>query len=74
MDADSYKPKVLRPMPRGISAKLEATGSGTLRVSYGGTFWHFKILVSMDQLIQLVPGQLVTIVAVEGTTTLIIEV
>ncbi|MBW4469595.1 MAG: hypothetical protein KME45_04235 [Stenomitos rutilans HA7619-LM2] len=74
--SDFFKPKPLRHLPQQVAAKLEASDTGTLRVAYGGTSWRFKLLVSMGQIqiIQLLPGQTVTIVGVEDTSTLIIEV
>ena len=69
-----FQPKTIRHLPQRIAAKLEASDNGMLRVIYGGTSWRFKLLVSMGQIIQLLPGQTVTIVGVEDTSTLIIEV
>ena len=69
-----FQPTTIRRLPQRVAAKLEASETGILRVIYGGTSWRFKLLVSMGQIIQLLPGQTVTIVGVEDTSTLIIEV
>ncbi|XGV95148.1 MAG: NfeD family protein [Leptolyngbya sp. BL-A-14] len=73
MHVDFFQPKPLRHLPQRVPARLEASDNGMLRVVYGGTSWRFKLLVSMGQIIQLLPGQTVTIVGVEDTSTLIIE-
>jgi membrane protein implicated in regulation of membrane protease activity len=74
MNANFLQPKTIRNLPQRVAARLEASDNGVLRVIYGGTSWRFKLLVSMGQIIQLLPGQTVTIVGVEDTSTLIIEV
>jgi membrane protein implicated in regulation of membrane protease activity len=73
MNVDFFQPKIIRHLPQRVAAKLEASDAG-MRVAYGGTSWRFKLLVSMGQIIQLLPGQTVTIVGIEDTSTLIIEV
>ncbi|MBW4692752.1 MAG: hypothetical protein KME27_13420 [Lyngbya sp. HA4199-MV5] len=73
MDVDFFQPRIIRHLPQRVAAKLEASELG-MRVAYGGTSWRFKLLVSMGQVIQLLPGQTVTIVGVEDTSILIIEV
>ena len=74
MNANFLQPKTIRNLPQRVAARLEASDNGVLRVIHGGTSWRFKLLVSMGQIIQLLPGQTVTIVGVEDTSTLIIEV
>lgn len=73
MNVDLFQPKTLQHLPQRVAARLEASDTGILRVVYGGTSWRFKLLVSMGQIIQLLPGQTVTIVGVEDSSTLIIE-
>jgi len=74
VNLDLFQPKIIQNLPQRVAAKLEACDVGILKVAYGGTFWRFKLLVSVGQVIQLLPGQTVTIVGVEDTSTLIIEV
>lgn len=74
MNLDPFQPKPIRHLPQRVAARLEACDIGLLRVAYGGTSWRFKLLVSVGQVIQLTPGQTVTIIGVEDTLTLIIEV
>ncbi len=74
MNSNLFKPRTIEALPQRIPANLEATHNGQLIVSHAGTYWQFKLLVSVGQIIQLVPGQPVTIVGVEDTLTLIIEV
>lgn len=74
MNLDFFQTKTIRHLPQRVTAKLETCDIGRLRVVYGGTSWRFKLLVSVGQIIQLTPGQTVTIVGVEDTLTLIIEV
>jgi membrane protein implicated in regulation of membrane protease activity len=74
VNLDLFQTKMIRHLPQRVIGRLEASDTGILRVVYGGTSWRFKLLVSMGQIIQLLPGQTVTIVGVEDTSTLIIEV
>jgi len=74
MNLDSLRPKPIQHLPQRVAARLESCNTGLLRVAYGGTSWRFKLLVSAGQVIQLTPGQTVTIIGVEDTLTLIIEV
>jgi membrane protein implicated in regulation of membrane protease activity len=73
MNLDAFRPKPIRHLPQRVAARLEVCDKG-LRVAYGGTSWRFKLLVSVGQVIQLTPGQTVTIIGVEDTLTLIVEV
>jgi hypothetical protein len=72
----SISPSPLQPiqkLPYRVSGQLEATGQGGFRLLCFGTSWRFKIIVSVGQIIQLWPGQTVTVVGLEDSTTLLVE-
>ncbi|MBW4491222.1 MAG: hypothetical protein KME12_25995 [Trichocoleus desertorum ATA4-8-CV12] len=56
-----------------VSGRIEAVANGGFRVLCFGTSWRFKVLVCPGRVVQLYPGQVVTVVGLDDATTLLVE-
>ncbi len=63
-----------RLLPQPVSGIVETAALQDLRVEYGGTTWPARIYNATSQPAILFPGQFVTIVGLEDSITLLIQI
>lgn len=63
-----------RLLSQPVPGIIETADLHELRVEYGGTTWPARIYDASDQPAILFPGQVVTIVGLEDSITLLIQI
>jgi membrane protein implicated in regulation of membrane protease activity len=63
-----------RLLPEPVSGIVETADLQELRVEYAGTTWPARLYNSNGQTTTLFPGQFVTIVGLEDSITLLIQI
>lgn len=68
-----FEPTDIRHLVTRLPAVLDTVDGQNLRVELAGTTWPAKVISNSCQKSGLAPGQACTVVAIEGTITLLIE-
>ncbi len=69
-----FQPTTTKMLLQPIPAFVDMVKDQKLRVKYAATTWPAKLFASTSKTVELLPGQLVRIVGIEDSITLLIEV
>jgi len=69
-----FQPTTTKMLLQPVPAFVDMVNEQKLRVKYEATTWPAKLFAPTSKKVELLPGQLVRIVGIEDSITLLIEV